>query len=431
MTTGRLLRAKLRAPRVGRGLRERARLLERLDEGLAGQFSLIAAPAGYGKTTLLAQWIRHQGLPSAWLTVDQTDNEPSLFLEELVEAIGIVFPDSCRSIRSLLGRPGLPALELLLRELTNDLDELDEFILVLDDCHLLKDPRTSEILQHLVYQPPRSLHLVLASRADPLLPLGALRGRGLLNELRATDLRFTYEEAEEYLREAFGRPLTETQLSSLMQRTEGWIAGLHLAALSLPKREDVDRGIRAFAGSDRFVTDYLVEELWQQLDPTVQYYLKATSILERLTAPLCRAVIGDGAADSFEGRPMLEWLEDRNLFVVSLDEQREWFRYHHLFRDVLRRLLGADPVAEDVVELHIRAAEWLSAHDQVEDALVHLLQAGRPGGGRRCGRSAREGRPRTGAMAKAGALARDAGARPRRYPPPTGDAPCLAGRRST
>ena len=378
MTAGRFLRPKLRPPVTRPGLQARPRLLERLDAGLAGQFRLIVGPAGYGKTTLLAQWIGHQGLPAAWLTLDQTDNEPTLLLEELVEAVSIVYPDSCQTIRSLLGRPLPPPLELLLRELTNDLDDLDEFILVLDDCHLLKDPHTCEILRHLAYQPPSSLHLVLASRADPLLPLGALRGRGLLNELRAADLRFSYEEGEAYLREAFGRPLSEAQCSSLMEWTEGWIAGLHLAALSLRDREDVEQGIRAFAGSGRFVTDYLMDELWNQLDPAVQYYLEATSILERLTAPLCRAVIGDGAADSFEGRPMLEWLEDRNLFVASLDEQRTWFRYHHLLRDLLLRLLNAHLPTEDVAALHVRAAEWFSAHDQVEEAVGHFVKAGRP-----------------------------------------------------
>ena len=376
MTTGRILRAKLRSPRVGPDFRERGRLFDRLDQGLAGQFTLVSAPAGYGKTTLLAQWVRRQGLPSAWLTLDESDNEFTLFLEELIAAVRTVFSDSCGGIGALLARAGLPSPELLAVELANDLEDLDEFILVLDDAQNLKDPRILEILGRLIRQPPRSLHLVLSCRADPMLPLGALRGRGLLNEVRAAELRFTDEEAAEYLRHACGRPLTDTQLSSLVERTEGWIAGLHLAALSLLGREDVEQSIREFAGSDRFVADYLMDELWNQLDPAVQHYLVATSILDRLSAPLCRAVIGERGADSIEGRPVLEWLEGSNLFVVSLDEQREWFRYHHLFRDLLRRSLNATWRPSDVADLHVRAAEWLGAHDFVDEALGHLLKVG-------------------------------------------------------
>ncbi len=374
-TSSRILRPKLRPPRIGSERRERQRLLDRLDQGLAGPLTLIAAPAGYGKTTLLIQWIARQDRPSAWVTLDKTDNDPSLFLEEIVEAVRLVFPDSCRGTSVLLRRPGLPSLALLTRELTNELDELDEFILVLDDCHSLKDPQTLEVLRQLVSRPPGSMHLVLACRADPLLPLGALRGRGLLNELRAVELRFNQEEALEYLEHAVGRPLTEAQLASLVERTEGWIAGLHLAALSLLNREDLDEGIRAFAGSDRFVADYLMDELWAQLHPSVRHYLTVTSILERLSAPLCRAVLGEGAVDFFEGRPMLEWLEDSNLFTVSLDEQREWFRYHHLFRDLLRRSLHESTSPEAVAALHVRAAEFLGSHDV---SMTRLLISGEP-----------------------------------------------------
>jgi LuxR family maltose regulon positive regulatory protein len=377
-TTIGILRPKLRPPRVGPNRLARQRLLVRLDQGLTGQFTLVAAPAGYGKTTLLAQWVGRQDRPSVWLTLDEGDNDPSLLLVELVAAVRTVFPDSCQSTGSLLGRAGLPPLELLTRELANELDELDEFILVLDDCQNLKNPHALEILRSLIYQPPQSLHLVLSSRADPMLPLGALRGRGLLNEVRVADLRFSYEEGVEYLGKAIGRPLTDAQLSFLLERTEGWIAGLHLAVLSLLGREDIDQGIREFAGSDRYIADYLMDELWAQLDPTIRSYLTATSILDRLSAPLCRAVLGEGAIDSFEGRPMLEWLEDSNLFVVSLDEHREWFRYHHLFRELLRRSLHGAFAPKDVAALHIRAAQWLGAHDQVDDALGHLLVAGSP-----------------------------------------------------
>ena len=370
------LRPKLRPPRLGPDRLERPRLLARLDRGLAWEFTLLAAPAGYGKTTLLCQWMERQDLPSAWLTLDEGDDELSLFLEELIAAVRTTFPDSCRGIGSLLAQAKLPPIELLTQEFVNDLDDLDEFILVLDDCHNLKDRSILAVLRGLVYQPPRSLHLVLSCRADPLLPLGALRGRGLLNEVRAADLRFDYEEALEYLHRAFGRSLTDAQLTALLERTEGWIAGLHLAALSLLDREDIDEGIQQFAGSDRYVADYLMEELWSRLDPKVQHYLLATSILDRLCAPLCRAVVGEEAIDSIEGRPVLEWLEQANLFVVALDEQREWFRYHQLFRDLLRRRLQATWPSEDVVTLHVRAGEWVSARQYIDEALGHFRSAG-------------------------------------------------------
>ncbi len=288
-----ILRPKLRPPRLGLDRLERQRLLARLDQGLAGQFTLLAAPAGYGKTTLLCQWMERQDLPSAWLTLDGGDDEFSLFLEELVAAVKIAFPDACADLGALLARATLPSLELLGRQLANDLDDLDEFILVLDDCHNLKDERILEILRRLIHQPPRPLHLVLSSRADPLLPLGALRGQGLLNEVRAADLRFNEEEAVEYLEKAFGQPLTKDQVATLVERTEGWIAGLHLAALSLLGQEDTEKGIQEFAGSDRYIADYLMQELWNRLDPPIRRYLVATSILDRLCAPLCQAVMGE------------------------------------------------------------------------------------------------------------------------------------------
>jgi len=372
-----ILRPKLRPPLLGPNRLERERLLARLDQGLEGQLTLVAAPVGYGKTTLLVQWIKRQALPSAWLTVDRADNELGVFLETLVAAVRTVFPDSCRQSGALLARAGLPLPDLLARELVNDLDDLDQFILVLDDSHNLRNPQILDVLRRLAYQPPRSLHLVLSGRADPILPLGALRGRRLLNEVRAADLRFNYEEAEEYLRRSFGRSLPETQVMALLKRTEGWIAGIHLAGLSLLDREDIEDGIGEFAGSDRYVADYLMEELWDQLDAEVQRYLLATSIVDRLSAPLCRALMGEAGLDFVQGRPVLEWLYTANIFVVSLDERREWFRYHHLFRDLLRHRLHATWSAEDVAALHVRAGEWLGARQHVDEALGHFLRAGR------------------------------------------------------
>ena len=373
-----VLRSKLRPPRLGAGRLIRPRLFALLDRGLAAQFTLISAPAGYGKTTLLAQWVQCQDMPTVWLSLEEGDDDPGFFLQALILALKTISPDCCQGLQSLLARVELPPAELLAQQFGNDLEDVDEFILVLDDCHNLKDPRILEIFRSLIYQPPRSLHLVLSCRADPMLPLGALRGRGLLNEVRAADLRFNREEALEYLRQTPGLALNESQVDPLLERTEGWIAGLHLAALSLLGREDLDEGIRRFAGSDRYVADYLIEELLGRLDPALQRYLTATSILERLCAPLCKAVMGEENIDSVEGRPVLEWLEESNLFVVSLDGQREWFRYHNLFRDLLRHRLHTARSPEEVAALHIAAGEWLGGTGAIDQALEHFTNARRP-----------------------------------------------------
>jgi LuxR family maltose regulon positive regulatory protein len=377
-TTSRILRAKLRPPRPGPDRVERPRLLAQLDRGLLRHCILVCAPAGYGKTTLLAQWIERKELPAVWLSLDDSDDEPALFLEELAEALGTANPGCCRGTRSALARAALPPLNALTRQLANELDDLAEFILVLDDCQKLKDPGSLEILRHLLLQPPNSLHLVLSCRADPRLPLGALRGRGLLHEVREADLRFSEQEAAQYLEQALGPSLNASQVTALVERTEGWITGLHLAALSLQGHPDVGQGIRDFAGSDRYIADYLLEELLARLDPALQEYLESTSILERLCAPLCRAVMGDTRLEVVEGKATLQWLEDANLFVVSLDEQREWFRYHHLFRDLLRNRLQTSRSPEQVAALHVRAGEWLGATREAEAAVEHFLKAGRP-----------------------------------------------------
>ena len=371
-------RSKLRPPRSGPDRLERQRLLDLLDQSLGANFTLVAAPAGYGKTTLLAQWAKRQTLPVAWLALDETDNDATLFLEELVAAVRTVSPDSCQGAATLLARPGLPPLDILCRELTNDLEDLDDLILVLDDSHVLKDPGSLEVLRHLVSRPPVSLQLVLSGRADPPLPLGALRGSGRLYEVRAAQLRFNEEETVRYFEQTLGRSLGRSQVASLIDRTEGWIAGLHLAALSLAQRPDVEEGIRELAGSDRYIADYLMEELLSRLEPGLQRYLMATSLLDRLCAPLCAAVVGEEGPTTIDGRPVLEWLEEANLFVVSLDDHREWFRYHHLFRDLLRHWLSITSGEEEVAGLHIRAGEWLGGKQQVEEGISHFLKAARP-----------------------------------------------------
>jgi LuxR family transcriptional regulator, maltose regulon positive regulatory protein len=371
-------RSKLRPPRLRADRIDRPRLFAQLDRGLSGQFTLVSAPAGYGKTTLLTQWVQRQEMPVVWLSIEKGDDEPAYFMDALVAAFESLRPACCERVRSVLAYPTTPPAEWVAGELSNDIEEFDDFILVFDDVHNIKDARILEVIRTLVYQPPAPLHLVLSCRADPMLPLGALRGRGLLNEIRAADLRFDSDEAAVYLGQVFGHPLMTPQLTSLLDKTEGWPAGLHLAALSLMGRDDVDQGIREFAGSDRYIADYLIEELLGRLDPALQRYLTVTSILDRLTAPLCATLLQKENLESVEGKPVLEWLEESNLFVVSLDEQREWFRYHHLFRELLRHRLYATSAPEEILTLNLRAGEWLSASDRLDSAIEHFLKARRP-----------------------------------------------------
>ncbi len=371
------LGSKLRPAPPGPDYLERPRLFERLDRGLACPITLVAAPAGYGKSTLLSEWTARLDLPWAWLSLEENDNDASLFLEEVTTALDKACPGSCADTRALLSRPVLPSLETLIRAFAQDLDELPESVLILDDCQNLKNAEIQQILQRVVLSPPGTIHLVLSCRADPMLPLGGLRGRGLLNEVRAVDLRFRVAEAAEYLPRVIARPLTESQIESLTERTEGWATGLRLAALSLAEREDLDRGVRELTGTDRHIADYLMEELLTRIDPAIKTYLTTTSILERLSAPLCQALLEEEPLASYEGRPVLEWLDHANLFIIRLDDRREWFRYHHLFRDLLRRSLSANRSEDEVIALHIRAGTWLGEHGYVDDALDHFLGVGR------------------------------------------------------
>ena len=371
-----MTRPKLYAPRLRHDRVPRPELLARLDEGLESHLTLLAAPAGYGKTTLLCQWLEQQTLPEVWLTLDEGDNDLVTFLGHVIASVCARYPGACAETRAVLRSRSAPPLALLLETLTNDLDELDEIILVLDDAGFLQDLPILELLNGLVRVPARSLHLVLATRRDPFLPLGTLRGRGLLTEIRAHDLRFSEPEAAALLESATGLRFSTEQVAALVERTEGWAAGLQMAALSLRASDDPSRLIPDFTGSDRYVADYLFEEILSRQTPDVQQYLLRTSILERLCAPLCRELVGQGISQEVERRPILEWLEEENLFLIALDGERVWFRFHNLFRDLLRHALQLRSTPEEIAGLHSRAGAWLAREGFVDRALAHLLTAG-------------------------------------------------------
>ncbi|MFI5099520.1 MAG: AAA family ATPase, partial [Actinomycetes bacterium] len=369
---GPLLATKLHVPRLRRGLVARPRLSEHLSRGTESALTLVSAPAGFGKTTLLTEWlaaVAADGWSVAWLSLDQRDNDPPLFWTYLVTALKTAEPEVGAGALALL-QPPLAPIDAVLATLLNDLQAVsNDVVLVLDDYHLIDAREVHEGMAFLLEHLPPHVHLVLAGRTDPTLPLPRLRARGELVEIRAADLRFTPEEAAAYLNEGMGLALTAQDVAALEERTEGWIAALQLAALSMQGRDDIAAFIAGFAGDDRYIVDYLAEEVLQRQPERVQQFLLQTSILERLSGPLCDAVTGQSG-----GKATLTALERGNLFLVPLDDRREWYRYHHLFADVLQaHLLDEQP---DVVPgLHRRASEWYTENDEPSEAVRHALDA--------------------------------------------------------
>ncbi len=367
---GQLLETKLHVPRRRRALVARPRLSELLSRGAESTLTLVSAPAGFGKTTLLAQWLAAAaagGRSTAWLSLDERDNDPALFWPYLVTALRTATPGVGADALSMLPSPQSP-IETVLASLLNDLSAISEdVVLVLDDYHVIEAREVRDAMAFLLEHLPAQLHLVIGSRADPALPLARLRARGELVEIRAADLRFTSDEAAAYLNEVMGLALTVDDVAALEGRTEGWIAALQLAALSMQGRDDIAGFISGFAGNDRYIVDYLVQEVLQRQPEQVRSFLLLTSILSRLTGSLCEAVTGQHG-----GNAMLEALDRGNLFVVALDDRRRWYRYHHLFADVLRtRLLDERP--DCVQDLHRRASAWYQRNGEPSEAIRHAI----------------------------------------------------------
>jgi LuxR family transcriptional regulator, maltose regulon positive regulatory protein len=369
---GPLLETKLHVPRRRRGLVSRPRLTDRLGAGELPPLVLVSAPAGFGKTTVLTEWLAAaptDGALVAWLSLDQRDDDPTTFWTYLVGALRTAVPEVGPATLALLQPPQSPT-DVVIATLLNELSTVQgELVLVLDDYHVIEARDVHDGVAFLLEHLPPQVHLVIATRVDPPLPLARLRARGEMVELRAADLRFAPEEAAAYLGEVMGLTLTAAEVVSLEERTEGWIAALQLAALSMQGRDDVAGFVANFAGDDRFVVDYLVEEVLQRQPEQVRSFLLQTSVLSRLTGSLCDAVTGQDG-----GKAMLEALERGNLFMVPLDDRRRWYRYHHLFGDVLRaRLLDEDP--DHVRALNFRASDWYERNGDRSAAIDHALAA--------------------------------------------------------
>ncbi len=371
-----LLLTKLYIPPLRPNVVLRPRLIERLDAGLAAgsRLTLISAPAGSGKTTLVSEWIASREFPVVWLSLDEGDNDPTRFLTYLITALQNVTASIGTGVLAALQSPQLPAIEPLLISLLNEITTLPGlFILVLDDYHLINSGPTDQALTFLLERLPPQMHLVLVTREDPHLPLARLRARGQLTELRDADLRFTPAEAAEFLNRGMGLNLSEENIVALETRTEGWIAGLQLAALSMRGHPDANSFIQAFTGSHRFVLDYLLEEVLHQQSESIQSFLLRTSILDRLCGSLCDAVVG---SPSTSGQETLEDLERANLFLVPLDNERRWYRYHHLFGDILRQRLGQWLSPAEIAEYHLRASVWYEKNGDEAEAFQHAFAAG-------------------------------------------------------
>jgi LuxR family maltose regulon positive regulatory protein len=398
-----LLTTKFFIPPIRAAHVSRPRLLDKLASSAHARLLLISAPAGFGKTTLAAEWIRNlrQGdketqrqadvgspfpiisLPSphpvsaspppavAWLSLDEDDNDPVRFVTYLVAALQSIDESMGRGLLAVLSASPSPDLAALITGLVNDMAAVAKpFVLVFDDYHVIDAADIHQAMTFLIDQMPAAMQLVLTSRTDPPLPLARWRVRRALVELRAADLRFTQAEAAEFLHKELGAPLPDDAVTALEQRTEGWITGLHLAALSMQEPHERDSFIQQFTGSYHYIIDYLTDEVLQRQPPPVQSFLRQTAILERLCGPLCDVVTARN-----DSQALLERLQRANLFITALDHERRWFRYHHLFADVLRKGVNPDQT-QPIQLLHWRAAQWYEEQGMISDAIRHALAAG-------------------------------------------------------
>ena len=364
-----LLATKLYIPKPRVGLVRRTRLIERMNTGIQRKLTLISAPAGFGKTTLLSEWIDQSQFPATWISLDKGDNDPVYFIKYVIAALQRVEPKVGEGTLPLLQSPQQPFDAIIINLIQEIEDVPNDFVLALDDYHSIDTEKIHQLVEFLIDRMPPQMHLVLVTRVDPNMPLARLRVRNQLNEFRVSDLSFTMDEAALFFNKMMNLGLSDQDIAILEARTEGWISGLQLAALSMQGRGDISGFIKAFAGDDRHIVDYLAEEVLNLQPADVQSFLLQTSILNRLSDPLCHFV-----TNQKDSQKTLEDLERANLFLVPLDNKRQWYRYHHLFADLLRQRLH-EKEHDMVSRLHIKASEWFEANGFKEEAIEHALAA--------------------------------------------------------
>ncbi len=374
-----LMRTKLFRPRSASDVITRTRLIERLNMALEGEITLVCAPAGFGKTTLLTQWVQTIDRPNAWLTLDENDNELPVFVQALVASLQTAFPDAFEATTTLLKAPRILPPDQIAPLLINELADLpDNVILVLDDYHRIHNREVHTLLELLVEHLPLQLHLVLICRSDPPIPVARWLAKGRLYELRGTDLRFLPEETEVFLTRMLGSEAARETAGALDERTEGWIAALRLAALSLRGASDSASFLeRLDSYTTRSISSYLVGEILAQQAHEVQEFLEQTSILAQFCAELCAEVMGSDISHE-QVQSTLDWLERTNLFLIPLDTRQRWYRYHHLFQELLQQRLQTHKSQEELATLHRRASAWYARHDLIEEAIRHALLAKDP-----------------------------------------------------
>jgi LuxR family maltose regulon positive regulatory protein len=365
-----LLKTKLYRPLVRPELVLRPNLIKRLDEGLNSKVIMVSAPAGYGKTTLVSAWVSQCKIPVAWLSLDEDDNHPARLLSYLIAAAQTIQPNLGQAILSILQSPQPPAILNLLPTLINELDDIQaRFVLVLDDYHLVTSPEVHKAIAFLIEHQPPQMNLTITTRIDPPLPLAHLRGRGQLTELRQADLRFSKEETIAFLKYAAGIELSPEDVDLLVNRTEGWIAGLQMAALSMRNKKDISTFIVGFRGSHEYIVDYFASEILTNLPESVKSFLLKTSFLDQLCGSLC-----DTVTAQTDSQQILERLQEENLFLVPLDDEHIWYRYHQLFADFLHKNLKHNYPME-LPQLHLRASQWFEHNEFPHQAVEHAFLA--------------------------------------------------------
>jgi len=379
-TTDPILSTKLHKPAVEDFHVHRPHLLERLSQHRSRPLTLVSAPAGYGKTFLIGCWLEACDIRSAWVSLDENDDDLQIFTSYFIAAIKSLFPEACRDTQTLLNAVDLPPIGTLSTSLLNELDRIEQpFVLVLDDYYLIKEIGIHNLIAQLLKNPAQFLHLVIIDRRDPPLPISSLRAQRKLIEFRAKDLCFSVAETETLLNQLLGIQIDTSTVTALVKKTEGWVTGLRLAALSMRQQSDIDSKLLEPHVDAQYVMEYLFTEVFSKQPPEISLYLLGTAVLNRFCGPLCEAVCvpgGESFTCEIGGWEFIEWLKKENIFVIPLDPDKRWYRYHHLFQKLLLNRLNRQYSVKDIKALHDQASDWFAENDLIEEALRHALAAG-------------------------------------------------------
>ena len=381
-STGTVLRTKLHAPTATADWVKRTALLDQLTQHRDRLLTVVSAPAGYGKSTLVNQWIESLARPSAWVSLDEDDNDPRRFMESLTAAVDRIFPGAVLGMQSLLSAPVLPPLSVLSGQFLSDLEHIDDaFILVLDDYHRIHAESVHDLVSWIIEHPPRTLHLAFLSRTVPPLPLDRFRERAQVYEISGSELRFTREETSAFLRNALSTSFNEDAVAVIDENIEGWAAGLRLMVSALGKDEKPDHLLAHLKTPGGSVSDYLLSEVLSRQPPAVADSLCKMAILDRFCAPLCDALRGpdiEPEAGERDGEQFIQWLEQHNLFLIALDDEGRWFRFHHLFQQLLNDQLQRSHSRDEIAALYSRASNWSYENGFIEEAIQQAVSAGKP-----------------------------------------------------